>query len=87
MNHDIIDVRYLEQLVDNEQTTALAHMLVYIEQKLLDGKHTLLEAVEMLCNRISEKGLSSICNGHNIPDMALPRKQEILACLNRYRQL
>lgn len=87
VNHDIIDVRYLEQLVDNEQTTALAHMLVYIEQKLLDGKHTLLEAVEMLCNRISEKGLSSICNGHNIPDMALPRKQEILACLNRYRQL
>lgn len=62
-------------------------MLVYIEQKLLDGKHTLPEAVEMLWHRISEKGLSSISSGRNIPDMAMPRKQEILACLNRYRQL
>lgn len=87
VNHDVIDVRYLEQLADNEQTTALAHMLVYIEQKLLDGKHTLPEAVEMLWHRISEKGLSSISSGRNIPDMAMPRKQEILACLNRYRQL
>ena len=87
VNHDMVDVRYLEQLVDNEQTTALAHILVYVEQNLLDGKRTLPEAVKMLCNRISEKGLSSISSGRNIPDMALPRKQEILACLNRYRQL
>lgn len=87
VNHDVIDVRYLEQLADNEQTTALAHMLVYTEQKLLDGKRTLPEAVDLLWHRISEKGLSSISSGRNIPDMALPRKQEILACLNRYRQL
>lgn len=87
VNHDVIDVRYLEQLADNEQTTALAHMLVYLEQNLLDGKRTLPEAVKILWERISEKGLSSISSGRNVPDMVLPRRQEILACLNRYRQL
>lgn len=88
INHDTIDVRYVEQLVDPEQLTALAWLLKYAQCQIFDGKRTMREAVELLWEQMEHKGLASICGGGSLPcGLALPRKQEIFACFNRYRRL
>jgi hypothetical protein len=34
------------------------------------------------------RGLCAVCDGSYLPgNLAMPRKQEIYACLNRYRKL
>ena len=46
---------------------------------------SLMEKLERL---LEQKGLAALCEGPgNIAALAKPRKQEILACLNRYRGL
>lgn len=88
INHDTIDVRYVEQLVDPEQLSALAYLLKYAESQIFDGKRTLREAVDLLWDQIEKKGMASVCEGSYLPcALALPRKQEIFACFNRYRRL
>lgn len=88
INRDTIDVRYLEQLVDNEQLAALAYLLKYAQCHVFDGKKTMQEAVEILLKQLETKGLASICEGSYLPcGLAMPRKQEIFACINRYRRL
>jgi hypothetical protein len=85
---DSIELRYLEQLTDSEQTNALAYGLKYMELNLMDGKKTvpqLLDAVEKL---IETKGLESLFDKDYVRSgLALPRRQELAACLNRYRKL
>lgn len=85
---DIIDLRYVEQLVDQEQLAALGSLLVYAEEKLLDGKRGLAEIVDILEKTLKEKGFLEICGGDYISiSMAVPRRQEIFSCINRYRGL
>lgn len=43
-----IDLRYIEQLIDTEQTAALSLLLKYAVEHLIDGKRTLPEIVEFL---------------------------------------
>ena len=88
INRDTIDVRYVEQLVDSEQLSALAYLLKYAECHIFDGKRTLTESVDMLVNVMDEKGLAVICENSYLPcGLAMPRRQEIFACMNRYRKL
>lgn len=51
-----VDLRYVEQLIDSEQTGALGALLKYAVEKLIDGKRTLPEIVELLCNKLEKKG-------------------------------
>lgn len=88
INHDTIDVRYVEQLADTEQLAALAYILKYAECHVFDGKRTLQECVEMLMCVLDEKGLAAICESSYLPcGLAMPRRQEIFACINRYRRI
>lgn len=88
VNKEMIDVRYLEQLTDPEQLTALAYGLLYMEKHLFDGKTTLTDCADRLWERVSRDGLSALCAETSaVPDMAMPRRQELLAALNRYRGL
>ncbi len=84
INRETIDLRYVEQLTDAEQLTALGYCMVYAQQQLLDGKHTLQQVVEELDRLIEQKGLGVLCE---TAFLARPRKQEIYACFNRYRGL
>lgn len=86
---DTVDLRYVEQLADYEQTAALACCLQYIETKLFDGRITLTQAIELLIKEIRQKNLDVLANatGHSGMNLAMPRKQEIFACMNRYRML
>lgn len=88
INKETIDLRYVEQLADSEQLSSLGILVKYAQLHIFDGKKTLSEAVEELCRILSTKGLSAVCEGSYIPSgFAMPRKQEIFACFNRYRSL
>ncbi|MBU5479900.1 ABC-ATPase domain-containing protein [Blautia sp. MSJ-19] len=82
-----VDLRYIEQIVDSEQTAALGLLLKYALEHLADGQRTLPEIVEYLQKQIQSKGLASLADGSYLPcGYAVPRIQEIYSCFNRYRR-
>lgn len=89
INHETVDLRYLEQIADVEQVAALGYMLKFLASKQGAAgkeKKTLQQLVADLEQVIEQKGLAGICEGNYLPaGLALPRKQEIFACLNRWR--
>lgn len=88
INHDVIDVRYVEQLVDHEQLSILGYLLKYAGTRLWDGKKTMQQTVEELFTVLEEKGMEYICDGTYLPcNFAMVRPQEMFACMNRYRKL
>jgi predicted ABC-class ATPase len=88
LNKETIDLRYVEQIVDAEQTAALGYCLLYLKTYIFDGKKTLQQAVDELYTKIECKGLSVILDSSYVRSgFALPRKQEIFAAINRYRNL
>lgn len=88
INRETIDLRYVEQLRDGEQSAALGYAMVYAQQHLMDGRHTLCQIVAELKAMLDEKGLESLCGGRSgVPFLARPRTQELFACFNRYRGL
>lgn len=88
INKEIIDLRYVEQLADREQTAALAHILLYAQTHLMDGKKDLQQIVQEILNLLNIKGLGFLQNGKDLKNgLAMPRKQEIFFCFNRYRKL
>lgn len=83
-----IDISGLEQLVDTSQTNCLAVMIDFIQNKILDDNVTLSEAADRVYAHIQTHGLDSISPYTGHPgNLALPRKQELCAALNRYRGL
>ena len=81
-----VDLRYIEQLIDEEQTQTLGVLLKYAVEKLIDGKKTLSQIVEFLCTKMEKEGLSFLAEGYISCGYAMPRRQEIYACFNRYRR-
>lgn len=88
VNKEMIDLRYVEQLADSEQLTALGYCVSYAQKRIFDGRRTLCQAVDELEAVMNEQGLSAICESRSsIASMARPRRQEIFACFDRYRSL
>ena len=88
INRSVTDLRYLEQLADPEQLTALAYILNYSVRHLMDGRRTLGEIADALERKIDKEGLSALADASYLPaDLSRPRRQEIFACLNRCREL
>ena len=85
---ELIDISGLEQLVDDSQTNCIAVMIDYFKNKVLDEKLTLSQAADRIYERIEKEGLDSISSYTGHPgNLALPRKQEFCAAVNRYRKL
>ena len=88
VNKEVIDLRYVEQLVDSEQLTALGYCVVYALRNLLDGRRDLRRVTDELEAAIDRGTLAALCGDRSgVPGLARPRRQEILACLNRCRGL
>ena len=88
INRETIDLRYVEQLADAEQVSALGYCVRYAEKHLFQGKDTIQNVVDKLEEKICREGLSSLCESNtSVANLAMPRRQEIFACLNRYRGL
>ena len=88
LNHETVDLRYVEQLADQEQLTCLGQILRYAEEHALNGRKTIRELVEEIAGELEDKGFGAVCEGGAVPgNLALPRRQEIFAAFNRYRAL
>ncbi len=88
LSKESVELRYLEQLKDQEQTAALAWVLKFAELKLMDGRKTLKQIGDFLEKQLDRDGLESLFDhGEVSSSLARPRKQEIMACINRYRKL
>lgn len=88
INNENIDLRAVEQIVDNEQLNAIGSIMKWIEDNMMIKNLSLEEAVNKAYDEINKTGLISIdkTKGGN-GSMSLPRKQEVMATYNRYRNL
>lgn len=83
-----IDLKYLEQLVDNSQTNCIAIILEYIVKNFSNNNLAVSDIVNRVYEVIEVKGLDSLSTFSGHPgNLALPRKYEIIAALNRFRLL
>ena len=84
---DTVELKYVEQITDSEQTTTLSYVLKNVIEEMETKKNASLEELaEKIWREIETRGLSCLVKGSYIPSsLAMTRKQEIYACLNRYR--
>lgn len=90
LNHESVELRYVEQIVDHEQTNLLGLLLRALEEQVFNGKKLLTECVEELYQRLQQAGFSVVSGmtGSGIPgNLAMIRRQELWAMVNRYRAL
>lgn len=82
-----VDVRQVEQLVDAEQVATLAQMMrMALELELCDGTRALPDIVDAVYARFEKDGWRALSSrGEAVCGLALPRKEELHACLNRWR--
>lgn len=85
---DSIELRYMEQLIDSEQTNSLAYGLKYMQLHLMDGKKTIPELLDAIDKLIADQGLEALFDKEYVrSSLAAPRRQELAGCINRYRKL
>lgn len=84
-----LDLSGLEQLVDESQTRALAEVLRMMEKEIADGRRSIAECLDWLEKRLSVEGLDILSPyaGQHPGDLALPRRLEVAAAINRLRSL
>lgn len=83
-----VDLKYLEQLTDVEQTTTLGHCLKMLVAEMEKKPQNMDELVDNLWKKIQFKGFSSLFEEKYLPvDLAQVRKIDIYMCVNRYRGL
>lgn len=86
LNRENLILRGLEQLVDSEQTLAIGWMLIWVQKKAVNGKITMQQAADKVMELVKKEGLAGLAEGSYLPvNLAMPRKQEVLAAFNRYR--
>lgn len=88
INREDIDLRALEQIVDNEQVNAIGSIMKWAEASIMNKGLGFENMVDNIISEIEKNGLISIekVKGGS-GSLALPRKQEIMAAYNRYRNL
>lgn len=84
INREKIELRAVEQIVDHEQITAIGYIMKYAEENIINGTLNIEEVTDEILMSIKKKGLIDISGNGNL---AMPRKQEIMATFNRYRKL
>lgn len=82
-----VDLRYVEQLVDSEQTGTLGQILRYTIEHYGGQQKELPTIMKAITTLLQTKGLSAFCGSPHIRSgYAMPRPQEIYACFNRFRE-
>jgi predicted ABC-class ATPase len=88
ISREDIDLRYMEQLVDKEQVAMLGQIVKYAEERVIDGRKTLSEIVDIIEKKMERDGFLSVVSGAYCPEfLAEVRRQEIVGCFNRLRTL
>ncbi len=88
VGHDEVDLGDVEQLVDRNQTSAIALIIKYMS-RFIDGRNNLTQVIDKVYDEIKERGLDAISPFYPLHpgDMAMPRRHEVFAAINRYRKL
>ncbi|OOM75965.1 putative ATPase of the ABC class [Clostridium puniceum] len=88
INKEEINLRAVEQIVDNEQLNTIGSIMKWAEANLMNKGLSLNEMVDNIICEINKNGLISIeeIKGGS-GSLAMIRKQEIMAAYNRYRKL
>ena len=91
IDKNTVNLHYVEQIADSEQTAALAYILRYSCCELADGRKNISEIMEELERMWDSEGFSSFLKkskggGYTASGFARPRAQEVYACLARYRK-
>ncbi len=83
LGRETVELKYVEQLTDSEQTAALSYILKTVLERMEERNNQDLDTVvEKVLEEIDTKGLRCLAGGVS---MAQVRRQEVYACLNRYR--
>jgi predicted ABC-class ATPase len=85
-----IDLTYVEQLVDESQTRAIAEMMKYTARNIMKGREMALsDLIMQLYEHVKQSGLDAISPyyGAHPGDLAFPRELELAAAMNRLRTL
>lgn len=85
LDKETVDLRYVEQLADSEQTCGLAYLLRYALEHVIDGRRSESQVVQILWDTLDKKGWEPFCSSYVPCGLAKPRRQELFACMNRYR--
>lgn len=81
-----VDLRFVEQLIHNEQTAALAQIVRYCVEKQLFARHSVKQIVDIVMEEIDRGGLPAVSDSsYAAMGLCMPRRQEVFACLDRYR--
>lgn len=87
LGHATVDLGDVEQLVDVSQTAGVARAIVrLVDDGWLDGRRTLGDALDGFDAWLAEHGPDGLRGGWP-GDVALPRRHEVAAALNRVRTL
>lgn len=88
LNREEVDLRLVEQIVDSEQSQTLGYILNYMNQNVFNGRRNLEECVDIVWDVLEQKGMGAVTGERCVPgNLAMPRREEIFACVNRYRGL
>lgn len=88
INREGINLRSIEQIVDNEQLNAIGAMMKWSEKNLMGKELIIKNMSDKIIDQIYKNGLMSIDNiKGGTGSLAMPRKQELMAAYNRYRKL
>lgn len=83
---DTVELKYVEQIADSEQTTTLSHVMKYAAEQLEKNPKQEIEGLlEHICKRMEKEGPGALSRGSVPGNLAEVRRQEIYACINRYR--
>lgn len=85
IEHNMVDLRYVEQLIDSEQMAALAAILKYIVKKGAVSMEMQVLVAE-ICSLLEKKGMTDFVDGALSCGYAYPRKEEIFMMLDRFRR-
>lgn len=83
---EMVELKYVEQIADGEQTSTLGQVLKYVAEQLeKNPRQEIGHLLETVCRKVGEEGPGAL-SGRSVPGtLAAVRPQEIYACINRYR--
>lgn len=87
INKENIDLRAVEQIVDNEQLNTIGAIMKYAENKLMGKNLTLAQIADNITEELKNNliGIENIKGGYG--SFAIVRRQEIMCAYNRYRKI
>jgi chromosome segregation and condensation protein ScpB len=89
VNKTEIDLTFIEQLVERSQLNTIGAVIEWINKHYRGKKISLVELIDNVYHILQKDGLEAISKyyGKHPGNLSFVRKQEILAAINRYRQL